>query len=74
MKNETRKDNFGLYKFYLRGENIGHMVIGLLSQAEEFAREYLDGVDDYLAHIDIFNSLGGACGYIETIYKELAEE
>ena len=70
MKNEPRKDHFGLYKFYLRGEDIGHMVIGLLSQAEEYAREYLEGVDDYLANIDIFIY----SNYVETIYKELAEE
>ena len=61
---------FGLYKFYLGEKNLGHMVIGLLSNAEDFAREYLEGVDDYLAHIDIFNNNL----YVETIYKDLDEE
>lgn len=60
MKNETRNNQFGLFEFYCHrmgdGEDskLDNMVIGLLSQAEEFAREYLEGVDDYLAHIDIY--------------------
>ena len=66
------KNQFGLYKFYLGNENLGHMVIGLLSDAEKFAREYLEGMDyaDDMTNIDIFNF----DDYVETIFKDVNKD
>ena len=67
------RNQFGLYKFYLDGnKEIGHMVIGLLSDAEKFAREYLEGLDyaDDMTNLDIFNF----DDYVETIFKDVNKD
>lgn len=67
------KNQFGVYKFYLDGnKEIGRMVIGLLSDAEKFAREYLEGMKyaDDMTNLDIFNF----DDYVETIFKDVSKD